>query len=223
MPSFELGLRSPLHPIIRDLLKLLNITLAELYPNAWGCVTTFLILCQILKVKPTLTAFRYILRARLCNFKDHEAGWVTFAHRRGYKIIGELSDNQKGFRTMFAFLYSSQPWSFKTSFDIKPNVNKFNNNVPQYAVDDAVIIKYALMSIEQGRKTVQVQNNWIPKRNHLNIKNLLSWFEISLKTHKRKYLKLILLSVYRDCCANHFFTCRGGKGSICQEISNTNG
>ena len=109
MPAFELGLRFPLHPFISELLKLLNVTIAEVYPNAWGCVTAFLMVCKVLKIKPTLTAFRHIFRARLCPSEDHGAGWITLAHRRGYKLVGELPDNQKGYRTKFAFLYSSQP------------------------------------------------------------------------------------------------------------------
>ena len=103
MPAFELGLRFPLHPFIRDLLKLLNVTVAEVYPNAWGCVTAFLMVCKVLKIKPTLTAFRYIFRVRLCSSEEHGAGWVTIAHRRGFKLVGELPDNQKGYRTKFAF------------------------------------------------------------------------------------------------------------------------
>ena len=32
--TFELGLRFPLHPFIRELLNFLNVTVVELYPNA---------------------------------------------------------------------------------------------------------------------------------------------------------------------------------------------
>ena len=34
LPSFELGLRFPLHPFFREVLDLLNISVLELYPNA---------------------------------------------------------------------------------------------------------------------------------------------------------------------------------------------
>lgn len=81
---------------------------------------------------------------------------------------------------------------FNTSFDIKPKINRFNNNVPQCTVDDAVIIEYAQMSIEQGWAPLYVQNNWIPRKKHLNIQLLLSTFEISLKVHKRKCFTIFL-------------------------------
>ena len=168
----------------------MNVTIAELYPNAWGCVTTFLILCKVLGVKPTLTAFSYIFCIRLCSSEEHGAGWITFSHRRGFRKVGKLPDNQKGYRTKFVFLYNFQPWKFKTSFDIKPKVNKFKNNVPQCTVDEAVIIEYTLMAIEQGRNAVHVHNNWISKKNILDIEDLISAFEISLKIHKRKFLDL---------------------------------
>ena len=67
LPSFELGLRFPLHPFVREDLDILNIYVPELYPNVWGCLVAFLILYKVLAVPPTLTAFRYIFRARLCN------------------------------------------------------------------------------------------------------------------------------------------------------------
>ena len=77
-PSFELGLRFPLHPFFKEVLDLLNVSIPELYPNAWGCFVAFLILCKVLAVPPTLTTFRYIFRARLCNSQLLGCGWITF-------------------------------------------------------------------------------------------------------------------------------------------------
>ena len=80
LPFFELGLRFPLHPFFREVLDLLNISVPELYPNAWGCLVAFLILCKVLAVPPTLIAFRYIFRARLCNSQSYGCGWITFTY-----------------------------------------------------------------------------------------------------------------------------------------------
>lgn len=71
--AFELGLWFPLHPFIRELLDFLNITIAELYPNAWGCVTTILILCKVFRVRPSLieellSAFEISLKISKCKF-----------------------------------------------------------------------------------------------------------------------------------------------------------
>ena len=65
--AFELGMRFPLHPFAREVLEFLNITVAELYLNAWGCLNAFILISRIMGVNPTLTAFRHIFRARLCN------------------------------------------------------------------------------------------------------------------------------------------------------------
>ena len=130
-PSFELGLRFPLHPFFREVLYFLNVSVPELYPNKWGCMVAFLIPCKVLAVPPILTAFRYIFRARLCNSQSYGCGWITFTHRRGLKIVHDLPDNQKGYRTKFAYLYNSGGWNIKTCFDIKPNLSGFNNGIPQ--------------------------------------------------------------------------------------------
>ena len=149
-------------------------------------MVAFLILCKVLAVPPTLTAFRYIFRARLCNSQSYGCGWITFTHRRGLKIVHDLPDNQKGYRTKFAYLYNSGGWNIKTSFDIKPNLSGFNNGIPQCSFDDTVIIEYAKMDVQLGRKPMNVQLNWIPGRSELENENLLSAFGISLAIDRSK-------------------------------------
>ena len=158
----------------------------------------FLILCKVLAVPPTLTAFRYIFRARLCNSQLHGCGWITFTHRRGLKIVHDLPDNQKGYRTKFAYLYSSGGWNIKTSFDIKPNLSGVNNGIPQCSFTNAVIIEYVKMDVQLGRKPLNVQLNWIPGRSELENENLLSTFGISLAIDRSKGRRLFpfLLCVY---------------------------
>ena len=62
---------------------------------------------MILRLKPSLTAFKDIFWVRLSN-SSHVANWVTFSHRRGYKIVVDLPDSQKGYRTKFSYLYNSR-------------------------------------------------------------------------------------------------------------------
>ena len=143
-------------------------------------MVAFLILCKVLAVPPTLTAFRYIFRPRLCNSQSSGCGWITFTHRRGLKIVHDLPDNQKGYRTKFAYLYSSRGWNIKTSFDIMANLSGFNNGIPQCLFTDAVIIEYAKMDVQLGRKPMNVQLNWILAPSELENENLLSEFGISL-------------------------------------------
>jgi putative gypsy type transposon len=52
LPAFEQGLRFPLHPFCREVLDLLNVSVPELYPNTWGCIVAFLILCKVLGLQP---------------------------------------------------------------------------------------------------------------------------------------------------------------------------
>ena len=53
-----------------------------------------------------------------------------------------------------------------------------------------MIIEYGPMTIEQGQKPIHVQNNWIPKRTTLEIEDLLTTFDISLKINMHKFLYL---------------------------------
>jgi putative gypsy type transposon len=186
LPAFELGLRFPLHPFCRELLDLLDVSVLELYQIAWGCIVAFLILCKVLGVSPTLTAFTYIFRARLCNSQEYGCGWITFTHRRELEIVHDLPDNQRNYRTKFAYLYCSQGWNIKTSYDIKPKLSNFNNGIPVCSINDAVIIEYAKMDVKLDRKPSHVQFNWIPSPIELMNEDLLSAFQISLSIDKSK-------------------------------------
>ena len=156
----------------------------------------FLTLCKVLAVPPTLTALRYIFRACLCNSQSYGCGWITFIHRRGLKIVHDLPDNQKGYRTKFAYLYSSRGWNIKTSFDIKPNLSGFNNGIPQDSFTDGVIIEYAKMDVQLGRKPMNVQLNFILARSELENENLLSAFCISLAIDRSKGRRFFPLLLY---------------------------
>ena len=105
--AFELGKGFPLHPFSREVLDFLNITVSELYPNSWGCLNAFILISRTMGVNPSLTAFRHIFRARLCNSQNNGAGSITFSYKRSFKLVGELPDSQKGFRTKFGYLYNS--------------------------------------------------------------------------------------------------------------------
>lgn len=62
----------------------------------------------------------------------------------GLKIVGELLDNQKGYKTKLFFIILR----FQNLFDIKPKISKFNNNILQCIMDEAVILCYTQISIE---------------------------------------------------------------------------
>lgn len=61
-----------------------------------------------------------------------------------------------------------------------------NNGIPQCSVSDVVIIEYAKMDVQLGRKPMNVLYNWIPSQEELKNKDLLSAFRISLKIKKIK-------------------------------------
>lgn len=115
-----------------------------------------MILCKVLSVPPTLTTIRYKFRARLCNSQNFGCGWITFTHRRALKIVHDLPDNQRNYRTRFAYLYCSKGWNIKTTYDIKPNLTGFINGIPQCSVSDVVINEYAKMDVRLDRKPMSV-------------------------------------------------------------------
>ena len=73
---------------------------------------------------------------------------------------------------------------------INPKLEEFNNSVPFYTQEEAIIIRYAKMMVELVRKLIFVQRNWIP--NGLDFKNelFLSAYDISLKLDKSKCLNM---------------------------------
>jgi putative gypsy type transposon len=181
--AMDTGLRFPLHPFAVELLNAYNITVSELYPNGWGCIVAFLIICSAVGVEPTLTAFRYIFRIRRCTSKQGP-GWVSFQHRTGFLIVHKLKDSMKKFRNDFVFLYRAEPWPFKTSHDEQPNL-QLNNNVPQCNLDEFLVIEHATKGLELGEFKPQfVQRNFVIDRTHLQNELFLSALGISQKYHR---------------------------------------
>ena len=80
---------------------------------------------------------------------------------------------------------------------INPKLEEFNNSVPFYTQEEAIIIRYAKMMVELVRKLIFVQRNWIP--NGLDFKNelFLSVYDISLKVDKSKFPRLSFSFVLR--------------------------
>ena len=68
-------------------------------------------------------------------------------------------------------MYNSQGWNFKMSYDIEPKLEEFKNSVPICTQEEVIIVRYAKITVELGRKLIFVQRNWIPKR--LSFKNEL--------------------------------------------------
>ena len=62
------------------------------------------------------------------------------------------------------FLYHNHGWNFKTSYDFDLKIEEFNNSVPICTNEEAIIVRYAKITIELVRKPVYVQRNWIPRK-----------------------------------------------------------
>lgn len=61
-----------------------------------------------------------------------------------------------------------------------------NNHVPICSHEEAIIIRYARMTVELDHKPVFVQRNWNPKSGDLKKELLLLAYDISLKVNKSK-------------------------------------
>ena len=85
-------------------------------------------------------------------------------------------------------MYNSQGWNFKTTFDIDPKLEKFNNSVPICNQREAIIVRYAKMIVELVRKPIYVQRNWIPFRWFFRNEFIHSAYDVSLKVDKSMYL-----------------------------------
>lgn len=94
--SMKTGLRFPLHPFAVEVLNAYNIIVSELYPNGWGCIIAFIMICTAIGVEPSLTAFRYIFRLRRCTAAQG-LGWVSFQHQLGFLVLDKLKDSMKRF------------------------------------------------------------------------------------------------------------------------------
>ena len=158
------GMRFPLHPFVRLLLREYNLAICNLTPNSWLKVYSFLVVCAMIKHTPTLTLWRNLFRLTPSKDSNFGPGWWAFRIRTGYKVVLDQQSNVKNWRGQFMFVYC-RTWDIPLVPNLgEPNLS-LNFDVPPMNRKEAVV---ALLLETKGLvvngDAVQLPMNWIPNR-----------------------------------------------------------
>ena len=104
--SMQMGLRFPLHSLIKDLLNTYQLTLT----NSWLTINGFISVCELLGITPSVRLWRNLFTLMLGPVDLHGPGWFRFQCRLGYKVVRDAPSNQKGFRQTFYHIYTRGEW-----------------------------------------------------------------------------------------------------------------
>ncbi|XP_048542253.1 uncharacterized protein LOC125521234 [Triticum urartu] len=108
--ALEAGMRVPLHGFFRDVLAHFGIAPAQLTPNGWRFMASFLVLCESAGVPPSVAVFRRFFHLSIMDQK-HEKGWYFFRSRRDITSLPNGGcKTTPGWRHEFFFLSSPEPW-----------------------------------------------------------------------------------------------------------------
>ncbi|XP_048496328.1 uncharacterized protein LOC125495604 [Beta vulgaris subsp. vulgaris] len=101
--ALDAGLRFPLHPFISRLLHYYNIGHNQLSPNSWQNILTFLAVCELKGVDPSLAAFSQIH----CISKvprTMDGAWFSVCNRQGFLTSWDKTSKMHAWKAEFLFV-----------------------------------------------------------------------------------------------------------------------
>ncbi|GAB2303341.1 hypothetical protein Dimus_038615 [Dionaea muscipula] len=122
--SFEFGLRLPLCSFYQDICDILEVSPAQLAPNAWAMLCTFNIECRKIGKLPTAKVFFFFHTSQAC--REGDLITISFRHRNDKKIFDGLPNKIPDWRRYWCWAYGplvpfiNAPW--RTSAPKAPKV-----------------------------------------------------------------------------------------------------
>jgi len=80
LEALEHGLQFPLPKVVMEILRTYDISIAQLVPNAWASILSFVATCKLKRLECTAVTFSYIHIIQRYSKKFRGKGW--------YRIIG---------------------------------------------------------------------------------------------------------------------------------------
>lgn len=93
--QFKAGLRLPLHPFIRQVLRFYRISLAQVVPNGIRNLVGFMSLLKRNNKEQTLAHFHRFFRMQAARGSD---GWFTFLAKKSSKVITRLPESNRAWK-----------------------------------------------------------------------------------------------------------------------------
>ncbi len=95
--DFKAGLRFPMQPLMRELLHRLNLSPAQLVPNAWQTVISCMVMWKVCsKGDDSLTVYDLLFCYKPCQIAVSPRFWTLNARHRGLKLVtGQPSSNRE--------------------------------------------------------------------------------------------------------------------------------
>ena len=131
--QFKAGLRLPLHPLIRQILRFYDISLAQIVPNGIRNIMGFMSLLKQHNREPSLLYFRRFFRIQKARGSSE---WYTFMSTYKSKVLGGLPDSNKSWKDLWFIVEA--PWlDFDVEWNTAPLVKKRNKWVKaEYSQED---------------------------------------------------------------------------------------
>ncbi|XP_056691734.1 uncharacterized protein [Spinacia oleracea] len=178
--GLQLGLRFPLHPFIVELLSAYNLSICQLMPNSWASINSVLAICDLLRVRCTLTLWRSVMKLVEVSSYEYGPGWWSFQCRGGFKVVDTVPSNHRGFRHEFVFVYYGGEWGIPLVPGSEGPNFSLNRKVPMMSIDEAIVAIY-LQKVEKRVKGQRflVAPFWLPSSRELSDEHFLSSFGLS--------------------------------------------
>lgn len=145
--NFALGLRFPIHPDIVNILCFIGLPIAQMPPNSLGLVISFVCLCRLAEVTPSVSLFRYFFTRH-----DHpEGGWIGVGARSRRKLLKTNTSN-KDWKDGFVFITTPEGFPLPRRWTV---MNREVTSFPRLS-DEEWSDADKLLSISEAYRSVEI-------------------------------------------------------------------
>ncbi|VFQ64405.1 unnamed protein product [Cuscuta campestris] len=102
LASLKKGLRFPLHPLLIELLNVVDLLPCQLVPNSHRYIASYLVRCKVVGVKPTLDHFLFTFKLT----KGHKdwASYASLSERSSKLFASDKKGSTKDWKPFFVFV-----------------------------------------------------------------------------------------------------------------------
>lgn len=183
----EAGVRFPLHPFIAELLRAYDLGIAQLTPNSWHNVVSFLAVCELNGVPASVNAFIAIHNLLIAP-KSRE-GCCLLSNKSEYVTAYNKPSKYKNWRSRFIYIKCSDSQEVERLSRWNPTPNFFGrSSIPPRLSSEEWDFVDAHFHVPKGeemrRRRIALPKHWLPDPDYFKDSVFLA--AVGLSSHMDK-------------------------------------
>jgi len=165
LEALELDLHFPLPKVTIEILRTYNISIAQIVPNAWASILSFVATCKLKRLECTALAFTYTYIIQRNSKNCGGKGWYRIIGRPGFLSALDKPSSIHGWKYRFVCVKKENgDWTIPIWNKWGPNKTWNKPRSTPNETEMATIDYFRVVDSVHPRsgKSVKVPSNWLP-------------------------------------------------------------